>query len=77
MAHPIRASRRNVFPGASALIAAFATPAVAKAPRIGIRVPAVYRFKVGAIEATTVSDGPLDIGGPKPDFSTSRRSTRR
>jgi len=61
-------SRRHVLLGASALVAAGATPAFAKAPLLNAQAPAVYRFKVGAIEATVVSDGPLDIGEPKPEF---------
>ena len=31
------------------------------------QAPGFYRFKVGAIEATVVSDGPLPMGEPKPD----------
>ena len=30
--------------------------------------PAFYRFKLGSIEATVVSDGPLSIGDPKNTF---------
>src|SRR5712672_1307877 len=30
--------------------------------------PAFYRFKLGTIEATVVSDGPLAIGDPKNTF---------
>src|SRR5262249_3861601 len=30
--------------------------------------PAFYRFKLGTIEATVVSDGPLSIGDPKNTF---------
>jgi glyoxylase-like metal-dependent hydrolase (beta-lactamase superfamily II) len=61
-------SRRDVLLGASAVIAAGSAPAFAKAPLLNTQAPAFYRFKIGAIEATMVSDGPLDLGEPKPDF---------
>jgi glyoxylase-like metal-dependent hydrolase (beta-lactamase superfamily II) len=31
------------------------------------RRPPSYRFKIGSIEATAISDGPLSLGEPKPD----------
>src|SRR5262249_8373058 len=33
-----------------------------KAPMLNTPAPAFYRFKIGSIEATVVSDGPLAIG---------------
>ena len=32
------------------------------------QAPGFYRFKIGAIEATVISDGPLDLGAPSPDI---------
>jgi glyoxylase-like metal-dependent hydrolase (beta-lactamase superfamily II) len=60
-------SRRHLLAGASAATASalFAGPAPAKAPLQGTPAPGFYRFKVGAFEATVVSDGPLDLGEPK------------
>jgi glyoxylase-like metal-dependent hydrolase (beta-lactamase superfamily II) len=64
-------SRRRLLAGASAAAAATvvggASAALAKAPLQNAQVPAYYRFKIGAIEATAVSDGPLPLGEPKPD----------
>src|SRR5262249_61475408 len=40
----------------------------AKAPMLNAPAPAFYRFKLGTIEATVVSDGPLSIGDPKNTF---------
>jgi glyoxylase-like metal-dependent hydrolase (beta-lactamase superfamily II) len=62
-------SRRDALAGLSAAgLAAIATPALAKAPLLNTPAPGFYRFKVGAIEATVISDGPLDLGGPSPDI---------
>jgi glyoxylase-like metal-dependent hydrolase (beta-lactamase superfamily II) len=67
-------SRRRLLAGASMAAAAgfvggaSSTPALAKAPMQNTQAPAFYRFKVGAIEATVVSDGPLPMGEPKPDI---------
>ena len=64
-------SRRRLLAGASAAAAAAvvggASAALAKAPLQNAQVPAYYCFKIGAIEATAVSDGPLPLGEPKPD----------
>ena len=35
---------------------------------LNTQAPGFYRFKIGAIEATVVSDGPLDLGAPQPDI---------
>jgi glyoxylase-like metal-dependent hydrolase (beta-lactamase superfamily II) len=62
-------SRRDVMAGlAAAGIAAVSTPAFAKAPLLNTQAPNFYRFKIGSIEATVVSDGPLDLGAPQPDI---------
>jgi hypothetical protein len=52
--------------------------AQAKAPPLNTPAPAFYRFKLGSIEATVVSDGPLSIGDPKNTFRgpTPKRSAR-
>ena len=54
-------SRRHLLAGASAATAAqlvsSALPATAKAPLVKIQAPAFYRFNIGGIEATVVSDG--------------------
>jgi glyoxylase-like metal-dependent hydrolase (beta-lactamase superfamily II) len=64
-------SRRGLLTGASATAAAGllgTSPAQAKAPLLNAPAPAFYRFKLGTIEATVVSDGPLSIGDPKNTF---------
>jgi glyoxylase-like metal-dependent hydrolase (beta-lactamase superfamily II) len=59
-------SRRRLLTGASATAAAGliggVSAAQAKAPPLNTAAPAFYRFKLGSIEATIVSDGPLAIG---------------
>jgi glyoxylase-like metal-dependent hydrolase (beta-lactamase superfamily II) len=61
-------SRRGLLAGVSATAAAglggtaFMAPAMAKAPKLNTQAPSFYRFKLGDIEATVVSDGPLPIG---------------
>jgi glyoxylase-like metal-dependent hydrolase (beta-lactamase superfamily II) len=59
-------SRRRLLTGASATAAAGllagTSPGQAKAPPLNTPAPAFYRFKLGSIEATVVSDGPLPIG---------------
>ena len=54
-------SRRQLLAGASAATAAqlvsSALPAAAKAPPLKSQAPAFYRFNIGGIEATVVSDG--------------------
>ena len=65
-------SRRRLLTGASATAAlgalGSASVAQAKAPPLNTPAPAFYRFKLGSIEATVVSDGPLSIGDPKNTF---------
>jgi hypothetical protein len=66
-------SRRHLLAGASATAAAAAglvgtaLPAAAKAPLVKTQAPAFYRFNVGSIEATVVSDG-LIVAVPKDTF---------
>src|SRR5438105_6586585 len=59
-------SRRRLLAGASATTAlgvlGGAPLAHAKAPMLNTPAPAFYRFKIGSIEATVISDGPLPIG---------------
>ena len=68
----ISLSRRRLLAGASATTALglFGGTSVtqAKAPMMNTPAPAFYRFKLGTIEATVVSDGPLAIGDPKNTF---------
>ncbi len=67
---PFALSRRNLLAGAgvSGLAATLGMPAFAKAPLLNTQAPAFYRFKVGTIEATAISDGPLLLGEPKAEF---------
>jgi hypothetical protein len=64
-------SRRLLLASASATAAASfvasARPAAAKAPLLKTQAPAFYRFNVGNIQATVVSDG-LIVGVPKTTF---------
>jgi glyoxylase-like metal-dependent hydrolase (beta-lactamase superfamily II) len=61
-------SRRHVLAGLSATAALSGTPAFAKAPMLNTQAPAYYRFKIGAFEATAISDGPLHLGEPQPNI---------
>jgi glyoxylase-like metal-dependent hydrolase (beta-lactamase superfamily II) len=69
----ISLSRRRLLAGVGGTTAAAViggasmAPARAKAPMQNTQAPAFYRFQLGAIEATVVSDGPLPMGEPKPD----------
>ncbi|MEM9046619.1 MAG: MBL fold metallo-hydrolase [Pseudomonadota bacterium] len=58
-------NRRTVLSGATALAA---SPALAKAPLLGIERPSHYRFKIGDFEVTTILDGAVQIPGPHPIF---------
>jgi glyoxylase-like metal-dependent hydrolase (beta-lactamase superfamily II) len=69
----LSASRRQFLIGTAAT--AFAgvtggmpTSALAKAPMLGTQAPAFYRFKIGAFEATVLSDGPIQMGDPQPNI---------
>lgn len=61
-----RPNRRSLLAGASALAGYAALPGsgLAKAPMQNVQAPAFYRFKLGAFEATVISDGPLALGAP-------------
>jgi glyoxylase-like metal-dependent hydrolase (beta-lactamase superfamily II) len=65
-------SRRRLLAGASATAAAGlvagTAPGAAKAPMLNTPAPAFYRFKIGTIEATVVSDGPMATGAPGNTF---------
>lgn len=63
-------SRRHLLAGATALSAASLAPhvAFARAPMAGTQAPYFYRFKLGNIEATIVSDGTLPLGKPEDNF---------
>ena len=67
---PISLSRRELLTAASATVATgfIAAPAIGKAPTLNMQAPPFYRFKLGSIEATVVTDGPLSIGDPKNTF---------
>jgi glyoxylase-like metal-dependent hydrolase (beta-lactamase superfamily II) len=60
-------SRRRMLAGAAAALGAggaigtASIPAFAKAPMLHTRAPAFYRFDLGSIEATVISDGPLNF----------------
>jgi hypothetical protein len=64
-------SRRHLLAGASATATAglvgSALPLAAKAPLLKTQAPAFYRFNVGSIQATVVSDGLL-VGVTKTTF---------
>jgi len=70
-ANHLSLSRRHLLAGMSGAVVAsvlgHAPEARAKAPLQNTQAPGFYRFKVGAIEATAISDGPLPMGEPKPD----------
>jgi glyoxylase-like metal-dependent hydrolase (beta-lactamase superfamily II) len=59
-------TRRQMLAGASSLAAggllgAVSIPAFAKAPVLQTRAPAFYRFDIGNLQATVISDGPLNF----------------
>jgi glyoxylase-like metal-dependent hydrolase (beta-lactamase superfamily II) len=66
MADLLTPSRRQLLAGAAGALTCAALPQVAsaKAPMANTQAPGFYRFKVGAFEATVVSDGPLQLGAP-------------
>jgi glyoxylase-like metal-dependent hydrolase (beta-lactamase superfamily II) len=78
--HELHISRRSLLAGSTALAAAgwlgapFDRAANAKAPMANTQAPAFYRFKIGALEATVVSDGPI---GPLGDASAVFRGTSK
>jgi glyoxylase-like metal-dependent hydrolase (beta-lactamase superfamily II) len=67
MPNSLALSRRDLLKvSAAGLAAAMPLPALAAAPMRNTQAPAFYRFKIGNFEATAISDGPLDLGEPKP-----------
>jgi secreted PhoX family phosphatase len=78
--HQVSLSRRRLLAGASAAAAGIlggAPLALAKASLQNTQAPAFYRFKVGSIEATVVSDGPLPMGEPTCSSACRRRNSPR
>ncbi len=73
MATSLQPTRRALIAGFSALAATptlSAGSAFAKAPMQKALAPAYYRFKLGAFEATVISDGPLSLGAPQDGIFT-------
>jgi glyoxylase-like metal-dependent hydrolase (beta-lactamase superfamily II) len=69
MPNSLSPSRRDLLKvSAAGLAAAMPLPALAAAPMRNTQTPAFYRFKIGAFEATAISDGPLDLGQPKAEM---------
>ena len=73
--HELPFTRRSLLCGSATLAAAgllgerIMPSAGAKAPFTNTQAPAFYRFKLGAIEATVVSDGPIGpLGEPSATF---------
>ncbi|MCQ4160182.1 MBL fold metallo-hydrolase [Roseomonas sp. GC11] len=66
-------TRRGLLGGAAALVAATQMPglATAAAPFRNDLPPAWHRFRLGAFEATVISDGRLPLGKPAPAFPSS------
>lgn len=67
-------SRRSLFragalAGVGALIGGAPRHGAAEVAMPSEQVPYFYRFKMGEAAATVVSDGPLPIGAPAPNFS--------
>lgn len=61
-------TRRRLFAGAGVAALAAATGAQAAAPMLGAAAPAFRRFRLGAFEVTTISDGAVAVDGPHPIF---------
>lgn len=60
----ISLDRRQILGGAATLAAGSmigSAAGMAKAPMLGTLAPAFYRFKLGTMEATVISDGPLNF----------------
>jgi glyoxylase-like metal-dependent hydrolase (beta-lactamase superfamily II) len=69
--HPALSRRALIAGGATAMAgiaAGLPSPAFAKAPQLGTQAPYFYRFRIGSIEATVVSDGALPLGEPSGSF---------
>src|SRR5207302_9283077 len=79
MTHPAL-SRRTLLGAGAAAVAGVAAglpvrPALAKAPQLNTQAPYFYRFRIGSIEATVVSDGALPLGEPSASFLRSEEHT--
>lgn len=77
-------SRRKLLAGSAVAAGAGITTgfphrlAFAKAPLTNTQTPYFYRFKIGSIEATVVSDGPLPLGEPSGSFlGTSKEDVQK
>jgi len=72
MGDRLNPSRRQLLTGVAAGLTCAALPqvAAAKAPMANTQAPGFYRFKLGAFEATVVSDGPLLMGEPNGNVFT-------
>jgi glyoxylase-like metal-dependent hydrolase (beta-lactamase superfamily II) len=72
--HQSKLSRRALLGGAAAagaaglLTGALPQTALAKAPMANTQAPYWYRFKLGGLEITVVSDGTLPLGEPSGSF---------
>lgn len=72
--HQPKLSRRGLLGGAAAagaaglLTGALPHTALAKAPMSNAQAPYWYRFKLGGLEVTVVSDGTLPLGEPSGSF---------
>jgi glyoxylase-like metal-dependent hydrolase (beta-lactamase superfamily II) len=69
----INLSRRTALIGSAGLIGAslvpqLASPALARAPKLGVSMPTHFRFALGEFEITTVLDGAVQLDGPHPIF---------
>jgi glyoxylase-like metal-dependent hydrolase (beta-lactamase superfamily II) len=74
--HDLSITRRSLLCGSAALTATaimrtgIVGSAAARAPLTGTQAPSFYRFRIGAIEATVVSDGPIGpMGEPSSAFA--------
>ena len=72
-------SRRKLLTGSAVVVAAGVTEGIplssvsAKAPMAGTQAPYWYRFKIGSIEATVVSDGVLPLGEASKTFQNTTK----
>jgi hypothetical protein len=61
-------SRRGVLSGLAAATASGLSQGLAAGPMANVQMPAAYRFRVGGLECTVVSDGPLRLGAFSPEL---------
>jgi glyoxylase-like metal-dependent hydrolase (beta-lactamase superfamily II) len=67
---------RRAWLAAPYLIAGRSGPARGKAPMQGPAQPSHYRFKLGAFEITTLSDGAVVLDGPHPIFGNNQSAAK-